>query len=111
MIWSVRSYTIPCMDMHTGATYGPKGLDFDRVYSSREACRFAGVTYRQADYWIRKGLIPGMSRHGPGSGQARRWTAEQVLALYRIADKLDQAQEILESIGLSIPGRKTLSAA
>lgn len=87
-------------------------LEEGRTYSTVEACSFAGVSYRQADYWIRKGLIPLMER-SVGSGSPRRWSADQVRALHLIADKLDQAQAILEEIGLSIPGhrQKTLAAA
>jgi DNA-binding transcriptional MerR regulator len=50
------------------------------TYSTREAVDLAGVTYRQADYWIRRGLVE--PHVNPlGSGTRRRWTIEDILAL------------------------------
>ncbi len=49
-------------------------------YSSDEACRLAGITYRQADYWTRRGLIEPMAP-ATGSGSRRRWSAQDVLVL------------------------------
>lgn len=47
------------------------------TYSTVEVCRLTGATYRQLDYWCRKGLIPGLST-GHGSGSRRRWSREQI---------------------------------
>lgn len=48
--------------------------------SAVEACRLAGVSYRQADYWVREGLVtPAVEARG--SGSARRFAPEDVQAL------------------------------
>jgi hypothetical protein len=45
-------------------------------YTSPEACSMAGVTYRQLDYWVRKGMLyPGF---GEGTGNPRWWPASEV---------------------------------
>jgi DNA-binding transcriptional MerR regulator len=49
------------------------------TYSTPEVCELTGATYRQVDYFARKGLIPGQpAGHGTGSGHRRRWNAAQV---------------------------------
>lgn len=53
--------------------------------STIEVSLALGVTYRQLDYWVRAGLIPGMSERGPGSGGRRQWTPDQVDAARRVA--------------------------
>lgn len=50
------------------------------LISSPEACRLAGVTYRQMDYWTREGLVA-PAREAQGSGSARRWSVDDVFAL------------------------------
>lgn len=47
------------------------------VVSTNELLDVTGATYRQVDYWCRRGFIPGQERR-PGSGQPRVWTWEQV---------------------------------
>ncbi len=49
-------------------------------FTSREAVDLAEVTYRQADYWTRLGLIEPMTG-AHGSGSRRRWSIEDILAL------------------------------
>lgn len=52
----------------------------DRTYSTQEVSEATGASYRQLDYWDRKGLVgPG----SPGSGNQRRWS-EDDLALCRV---------------------------
>jgi predicted site-specific integrase-resolvase len=46
------------------------------TYSAAEVCAKVGVSYRQLDYWLRAGLVPGDNAHG--SGSARRFTEEDV---------------------------------
>lgn len=50
------------------------------TYSTREAVDLAGVSYRQADYWIRRGLVE-PTVNPSGSGSRRRWSEDDVLAL------------------------------
>ncbi len=46
------------------------------VVSSAEVCRRTGATYRQLDYWMSHGIIPGPP--GPGSGYRRTIPADLV---------------------------------
>jgi hypothetical protein len=47
----------------------------ERTYSSMQVARAAGVSYRQVDYWIRAGHVPG--RANTGVGYERRWTQRE----------------------------------
>lgn len=50
-------------------------------YHSPQACRLAGITYRQIDYWARVGLVAPSIAEAAGSGTARRYSACDVLCL------------------------------
>jgi predicted RNase H-like HicB family nuclease len=63
-------------------------------YSSQEACRLAGISYRQLDHWVRQLVIkPAQPAHG--SGSARGWSPLEVVQL-RIMSELRKA-------GVSLP--------
>jgi DNA-binding transcriptional MerR regulator len=64
--------------------------------SSLEVCQLLGVSYRQLDYWIRTGLIPGA--HGRGSGTQRSFDAEAVEFVRRVRDTRDGYLSDLEQI-------------
>ena len=50
-----------------------------RGMSTTSACVTSGASYRQLDYWVRRGYIRGLVDEGmPGSGRHRRWGADQV---------------------------------
>lgn len=51
-----------------------------RTFSSREAARLADVSYHQADYWCRLGLMAPLTP-ASGSGSRRRYSTEDVLAM------------------------------
>lgn len=52
-------------------------------YRTPEACRLAGVTYRQADHWARCGtLVPAVE--AKGSGTQRRYTGRQVRTMWAL---------------------------
>lgn len=59
-------------------------------FSTAAAAHLAGVTYRQADYWCRTGVLD-PENNGAGSGSterhARRWSVEDV-ALLRVCGRL-----------------------
>lgn len=56
------------------------------LISTRELCDLVGLTYRQADYWVRQGyLTPTVATSG-GSGIPRRFTVTEA----RVADALRQ---------------------
>lgn len=45
--------------------------------SSTDACRVAGISYRQLDYWVRNGILqPTVDADGPGT--QRRWSDRDV---------------------------------
>lgn len=52
-------------------------------YSTAEACRLAGCTYRQADYWDRTEIVrPSIhAARGSGGGRQRAYSAEDVVRL------------------------------
>jgi len=56
-----------------------------KLYSSQEASRLAGITYRQLDSWTRSGLVK-PEQEAAGSGSVRGWSPEQVVALRVIGD-------------------------
>jgi len=77
-------------------------------FTSDEACRLAGVSYRQADYWVRLGLIEPMVQ-ATGSGSRRRFCLEDVVAL-RVVHLLmrhrlpqETIREVLGSLGADKP--------
>lgn len=59
-------------------------IDAGRAYSTHEAARMAGVTYRQASHWCAGGVL-GARLRGLGSGSHRRWASADVLALCSVA--------------------------
>lgn len=48
------------------------------LYESTQVCEIAGITYRQLDYWMRRGLVTPAKQYGPGSGHRRGYTADEV---------------------------------
>ncbi|MGD0113291.1 MAG: MerR family transcriptional regulator [Armatimonadota bacterium] len=65
-----------------------------QAYSSQEACRLAGISRRQLDYWVRQLAIkPAQPTHG--SGSARRWSPLEIVQL-RVMGELRKA-------GVSLP--------
>lgn len=51
-----------------------------RTWSTDKAAALAKVTFRQVDYWDRRGLVK-PTVEATGSGSRRRWTIEDILAL------------------------------
>ena len=50
-----------------------------------EVCRTIGITFRQADYWIRAGVLAPLHA-GEGSGTVRRWTPDDVAEAILLRD-------------------------
>ena len=46
--------------------------------STHDVAKLVGVSYRQLDYWCRRGLIPGQRGVCPGSGGRRLWRPNDV---------------------------------
>ena len=55
-----------------------------RLYSSKEAAKLSGISYRQLDYWTRLGVIK-PEQEAKGTGTARRWSPIQIVELRVIA--------------------------
>ena len=53
-------------------------VELHPLLSTNDVVAATGATYRQVDYWVRTGLVPGQSPEGPGSGHRRRWHPAQV---------------------------------
>lgn len=57
---------------------------YHRTFSSADACRLAGINFRQLDYWCRVGTIaPAVP--ATGSGSRRGWSVQQILVLAVLA--------------------------
>ena len=54
-------------------------LPSDTGYRGPTACRAAGITYRQLDYWARTGLIEPTVRGAKGSGSQRLYSFRDIL--------------------------------
>lgn len=50
------------------------------TFSSPQACRFAGLTYRRLDYWCRLGVFGARTPIARGSGSQRVWSRDLVHA-------------------------------
>ncbi|KNX37125.1 MerR family transcriptional regulator [Luteipulveratus halotolerans] len=58
-------------------------------YRGPAACRAAGVSYRQLDYWARTGLLEPSVRNPSGSGHQRLYSFRDILVLKVIKRLLD----------------------
>ncbi|MCK0115468.1 MerR family transcriptional regulator [Isoptericola sp. S6320L] len=58
-------------------------------YRGTTACRVAGITYRQLDYWARTGLVEPSIRPASGSGTHRLYSFRDVLVLKVVKRLLD----------------------
>lgn len=57
----------------------------DGIWTSREVCSIAGITYRQLDYWTRCGYITPSVAPARGSGTWRRWDDSDMEACCALA--------------------------
>jgi DNA-binding transcriptional MerR regulator len=64
-------------------------LDEDSGYRGPTACRAAGITYRQLDYWARTGLVEPSVRSATGSGTQRLYGFRDILVLKVVKRLLD----------------------
>lgn len=64
-------------------------LDEQAGYRGPIACRAAGITYRQLDYWARTGLVQPTVRPATGSGTQRLYSFRDVLVLKVVKRLLD----------------------
>lgn len=64
-------------------------LDDTAGYRGPTACRAAGITYRQLDYWARTGLVEPTVRGAHGSGSQRLYSFRDILVLKVVKRLLD----------------------
>ena len=64
-------------------------LDADSGYRGPTACKAAGITYRQLDYWARTGLVEPGVRSATGSGTQRLYSFTDILVLKVVKRLLD----------------------
>ena len=64
-------------------------LDEDTGYRGPTACRAAGITYRQLDYWARTKLVEPSVRSAHGSGSQRLYSFRDILVLKVVKRLLD----------------------
>ncbi|MDE9367369.1 MerR family transcriptional regulator [Luteipulveratus sp. YIM 133132] len=67
----------------------PEALSDSVGYRGPAACRAAGVTYRQLDYWARTGLLEPSVRNPSGSGHQRLYSFRDILVLKIVKRLLD----------------------
>lgn len=80
---------LPVLDEHVG-------------YRGPTACRAAGITYRQLDYWARTGLVEPGVRTATGSGTQRLYGFRDILVLKVVKRLLDTGvslQQIRVAVG------------
>lgn len=84
--------------MPRSAPVGEQGLLFDDPvslvdenlgYRGPTACKAAGITYRQLDYWARTHLVEPTVRSAHGSGSQRLYSFRDVLVLKIVKSLLD----------------------
>lgn len=68
---------------------GMPELSEDVGYRGPTACRAAGITYRQLDYWARTGLVEPSVRGATGSGTQRLYGFRDILVLKVVKRLLD----------------------
>ncbi len=61
----------------------------DTGYRGPTACKAAGITYRQLDYWARTGLVEPSVRGATGSGTQRLYSFRDILVLKVVKRLLD----------------------
>ncbi|MFC8304176.1 MerR family transcriptional regulator [Specibacter sp. NPDC057265] len=64
-------------------------LDEHAGYRGPTACKAAGITYRQLDYWARTGLVEPEVRGAAGSGSQRLYGFRDILVLKVVKRLLD----------------------
>ncbi|WP_369054087.1 MerR family transcriptional regulator [Kineococcus terrestris] len=64
-------------------------LDEEVGYRGQTACKAAGITYRQLDYWARTGLVEPSVRGATGSGSQRLYGFRDILVLKVVKRLLD----------------------
>lgn len=93
--------------MEQGTLFGDvlPPLDTQTGYRGPHACRAAGITYRQLDYWARTGLVEPSIKNTRGSGYHRLYSFRDILVL-KIVKRLLQTGVSLQQIRIAIEALK-----
>jgi len=84
-----RSERIPARAQGLLFTEDLPDLDEEIGYRGPTACKAAGITYRQLDYWARTGLVEPSVRPATGSGTQRLYGFRDILVLKVVKRLLD----------------------
>lgn len=71
-------------------------------WTSRQVCRFVGITFRQLDYWCRSDLIRPSVADARGSGTKRCYSPEDVRVILTIKRALDSGCS-LQAVRAALP--------
>jgi DNA-binding transcriptional MerR regulator len=85
-----------------GLLFGARVVDSEVGFRGPTACRAAGITYRQLDYWARTGLVEPSVRAATGSGTQRLYSFRDILVLKIVKRLLDTGvslQQIRAAVG------------
>ncbi|MBD2763401.1 MerR family transcriptional regulator [Kocuria sp. cx-116] len=97
--------------LHSSLAGGTQGMLFDEDLVSFDetvgfrgptACKAAGITYRQLDYWARTSLVEPTVRGAKGSGSQRLYSFRDILVLKVVKRLLDTGvslQQIRSAVG------------
>jgi DNA-binding transcriptional MerR regulator len=80
---------IPARDQGVLFNDGLTTIDEHAGYRGPAACKAAGITYRQLDYWARTGLVEPTVRPATGSGTQRLYGFRDILVLRVVKRLLD----------------------
>ncbi|OJX94313.1 MAG: MerR family transcriptional regulator [Micrococcales bacterium 73-15] len=86
-----KADAVPTHQIAQGLLFGEELPDLDEFtgYRGPVACRVAGITYRQLDYWARTGLVEPTVRNATGSGTQRLYSFRDMLVLKVVKRLLD----------------------
>lgn len=74
-----------------------------KTYSAGEIIRDAGITYRQLDYWTRRGYVRELNP-AAGSGINRRYSAQEVWRIRLMAQLVNAGLSLDAAINLTFTG-------
>jgi DNA-binding transcriptional MerR regulator len=79
-----------------GVLFGGRLTDETVGFRGPTACRTAGITYRQLDYWARTGLVEPSVRPATGSGTQRLYSFRDILVLKIVKKLLEAGVSLLQ---------------
>ncbi|MDO5747338.1 MAG: MerR family transcriptional regulator [Actinomycetaceae bacterium] len=82
-----------------------EGFSEEKGFRGPVACKAAGITYRQLDYWARTGMVEPTLRGARGSGTQRLYSFRDILVLKVVKNLLDTGVS-LQQIRVAIDALK-----